>query len=415
MTDTTDDSYRARWQAVMADNYGTPPITLVRGQGTAVWDDRGREYLDLVGGIAVNTLGHAHPEIVAAVTRQVAELGHTSNLVIQPRGLELAEALTRLVMRGRSADEDHAVFFCNSGAEANEAAFKASRLTGRTKVVAALGGFHGRTMGALALTGQPAKADPFRPLPGDVTFVPYGAAAELVAAVDGRTAAVILEPIQGEAGVVPAPPGYLATAQRAAHDHGALFVLDEVQTGIGRTGYWFAHQDPALGTIRPDVVTLAKGLAGGLPLGAAIFLGRSARLFTPGSHGSTFGGNPIVAAAALAVLATIERDDLLGNAQRRGEQLAQGLAGCPGVREVRGSGLLRGVVLTAPVAKVVETTAREQHGLLVNAPAQNVIRLAPPLVLTEQSAKRVIASLSAAIGEAVSQFGSQQEGGSGGA
>ncbi len=414
MTDTHDDSYSRRWRAVMADNYGTPPITLVRGQGVSVWDDVGREYLDLVGGLAVNALGHAHPAVVAAVCHQVSELGHTSNLVIQPRGLELAEALTRLVMRGRSSDEDHAVFFCNSGAEANEAAFKATRLTGRRRVVAARDGFHGRTMGALALTGQPAKADPFRPLPGDVVFVPYGDAAALVAAVDDETAAVILEPIQGEAGVIPAPPGYLATAQRAAGDHGALLVLDEVQTGIGRTGYWFAHQDPTLGTIRPDIITLAKGLGGGLPIGATIFTGRAARLFNPGSHGSTFGGNPISAAAALAVLMTIEGDDLLGNAQRRGRQLARGLGGCPGVRQVRGSGLLLGVVLAAPVAKAVEAIARDECGLLVNAPASDVIRLAPPLVLTQAAAERAVRSLSGAIERAVSQHTAESQGDPGG-
>jgi acetylornithine aminotransferase len=273
-----------RWATSVMPTYGTPPLALVSGSGAVVRDDAGREYVDLVGGLAVNALGHAHPAVVEAVTRQVGTLGHVSNLVAHPTVVALAERLLGLFAReGR-------VFFCNSGAEANEAAFKLSRRTGRSRVVAAEGGFHGRTMGALALTGQPAKRDPFLPLPGDVVHVPYGDSAALAAAVDGATAAVVLEPVQGEAGVRPAPDGYLQAARAACDRHGALLVLDEVQTGVGRTGAWFAHQDEG---VRPDVVTLAKGLGGGLPLGACIAFGEAAELLGPGQHGSTFGGNPV--------------------------------------------------------------------------------------------------------------------------
>ncbi len=385
--------YPLRWQAVMQDNYGTPPITLVRGEGSRVWDDAGRGYLDLLAGIAVNALGHAHPAIVAAVANQVATLGHTSNLAITGPALRLAERLAALVDPAGGAQ----VFLCNSGAEANEAAFKLARLTGRTRMVAAQGGFHGRTMGALALTGQPAKADPFRPLPGEVTFVPYGDAAALAAAVDGATAAVVLEPIQGEAGVVVPPPGYLAEARRITRDAGALLILDEVQTGIGRTGHWLAHHAPAHDGIRPDIVTLAKGLGGGLPIGAMVRLANpGVPGFGPGSHGSTFGGNPISSAAALAVLDTIEGDGLMASVVARGAQFRTGLAGAPGVVEVRGAGLLLGIVLDAPVAKQVEAAARD-GGVLVNAAAPDVIRLAPPLVITSAEVQEGVAALTEAV------------------
>ena len=362
-----------RWQRSMMNNYGTPNIALVRGAGARVWDADGREYLDLVGGIAVNALGHAHPAVVQAVAKQVAELGHTSNLAAHPRTIELAERL--LALAGR----DGRVFFANSGAEANEAAFKISRLTGRVGVVAAEIGFHGRTMGALALTGQPAKQDPFRPLPGEVTFVPFGDADALTYAVDQGTAAIFLEPIQGEGGVIPAPSGYLAHAQDTAATVGALFVLDEVQTGIGRTGRWFAHLGQAL---TPDVITLAKGLGGGLPIGATIAFGASGDLLGPGSHGSTFGGNPVSAAAALAVLDTIERDGLLARVSDLGTSLKRDLATGP-VAEVRGEGLLLGMVLSEPIAPAVEAAARAA-GVLVNAIGSNVVRIAPPLVITDE-------------------------------
>ena len=382
-----------RWQAVMQDNYGTPPIVLVSGKGSWVTDDAGREYLDLLGGIAVNALGHAHPAIVAAVSEQVRTLGHTSNLAITLPALRLCERLAALADPNGGAR----VFLCNSGAEANEAAFKLARLTGRPRMVAAANGFHGRTMGALALTGQPAKADPFRPLPGEVDFVPYGDADALRDAVDERTAAVILEPIQGEAGVVVPPRGYLVAARRIADDVGALLIFDEVQTGIGRTGRWLAHHGGEHHGIRPDIITLAKGLGGGLPIGAMIRLGHpNTPEFTPGSHGSTFGGNPLSAAAAMAVLDTITTENLFNNATERGAQFCEGLASLEGVLEVRGAGLLLGVVLADPIARAVEAAAREA-GVLVNAAAPDVIRLAPPLNITPDEVTHSLQRLALAI------------------
>jgi acetylornithine aminotransferase len=346
-------------------------------------------YLDLLAGIAVNALGHAHPAVVEAVSRQVATLGHTSNLAISPPAVELAERLLGLFGRpGR-------VFFCNSGAEANEAAFKLTRRTGRGRLVAAHGGFHGRTMGALALTGQPAKADPFRPLPGEVAFVPFGDVAALAAAVDQDTAAVVLEPVQGEGGVVPAPDGYLAAAAEIARHRDALLVLDEVQTGVGRTGRWFAHQADG---VEPDVVTVAKGLGGGLPVGACVAFGPAAELLGPGQHGSTFGGNPVACAAALAVLDTIERDGLLGRAEVLGAALSTGVAGLGHrlVDHVRGRGLLLGIVLAEPVARAAEAALRDR-GVLVNAVAADVLRLAPPLVLTDADVEEFLAVLPKAL------------------
>ena len=375
----------SRWAEVMVPSYGEPTLTLVRGDGATVWDDAGNAFVDLVAGIAVNALGHAHPAVVAAVSRQVATLGHTSNLVANEPSLRLAERL--LALTGR----DGRVFFANSGAEANEAAFKMARRTGRPAVVAADGAFHGRTMGALALTGQPAKRAPFEPLPGGVSFVPYGDAAALTAAVDGGTAAVVLEPVLGEGGVVPAPAGYLETAREVTRASGALLVLDEVQTGIGRTGAWFAHQ--AAG-VEPDVLTLAKGLGGGLPVSACLAFGDAAALLQPGQHGTTFGGNPVSCAAALAVLDTIEADGLLQRAESLGKGLSAGITGLghPLVATVRGAGLMLGIVLTAPVAAEVETAARE-HGFLVNAVAPDVVRLVPPLVLTDTQADSFVSAL----------------------
>ena len=374
-----------RWTHVVMGTYATPRLTLVRGDGARVWDEDGNEYVDLVAGIAVNALGHAHPAVVEAVTRQVATLGHTSNLVANLPSVRLAERLLELTGR------DGRVFFANSGAEANEAAFKLARRTGRPAVVAAEGAFHGRTMGALALTGQPGKQAPFEPLPGGVAFVPYGDGPALRSAVGDWTAAVFLEPIQGEAGVIPAPDGYLATARSATTVHGALLVLDEVQTGIGRTGSWFAHQ--AAG-VSPDVITLAKGLGGGLPIGACVAFGEAAELLTAGQHGSTFGGNPVSCAAALAVIDTIEREDLCGRAKTLGERLARTITGLghPLVRGVRGAGLMLGVVLASPVAPAVEASARA-HGFLVNAVAPDVVRLVPPLVLTDTQADAFLTAL----------------------
>jgi acetylornithine/N-succinyldiaminopimelate aminotransferase len=375
----------SRWSDVMVPSYGEPTLTLVRGDGATVWDDAGNSYVDLVAGIAVNALGHAHPAVVAAVTKQIATLGHTSNLVANEPSLRLAERL--LALTGR----DGRVFFANSGAEANEAAFKMARRTGRPTVVAADGAFHGRTMGALALTGQPAKRAPFEPLPGGVSFVPYGDAGALAAAVDGSTAAVVLEPVLGEGGVVPAPAGYLETARELTRASGALLVLDEVQTGIGRTGAWFAHQSAG---VEPDVLTLAKGLGGGLPVSACLAFGDAAALLQPGQHGTTFGGNPVSCAAALAVLDTIEADGLLERAESLGKALSAGISGLghPLVATVRGAGLMLGIVLTAPVAAEVETAAR-QHGFLVNAVAPDVVRLVPPLVLTDTQADSFLTTL----------------------
>ncbi|MEU5915164.1 acetylornithine transaminase [Streptomyces sp. NPDC047141] len=372
----------------MMDNYGTPPLALVRGEGSTVWDEEGRAYTDFTGGIAVNALGHAHPALVSAVQEQAARLGHVSNLFVSEPGVALAERLIELLGRpGR-------VFFANSGAEAAEAAFKIARRTGRPQIVAAQGGFHGRTMGALALTGQPAKQAPFAPLPAEVTHVPYGDTEALRAAVTERTAAVVLEPVQGEAGVVPAPEGYLRAAREITRDAGSLLVLDEVQTGIGRTGHWFAHQ--ADRGVEPDVITLAKGLGGGLPIGATIAFGPAAALLTPGQHGSTFGGNPVACAAGLAVLETIEKEELLAHVTRVGERLRDGVTALrhPLVREVRGAGLLLGVVLAEPVAARVQRAAQDA-GFLVNAAGPDVVRLAPSLTVPEERAEALTRALPA--------------------
>ena len=374
-----------RWQAVMMDNYGTPPIALVSGEGAVVTGADGKTYLDLLAGIAVNVLGHRHPAIREAVSAQLDTLGHVSNLYATEPGIALAERLVgHLGVPAR-------VFFCNSGAEANEAAFKISRLTGRTKIVAAQNAFHGRTMGSLALTGQPAKREPFEPLPGEVSFVPYGDAAALADAVTDETAAVFLEPIMGEGGVVVPPAGYLAAAREITSRHGALLAVDEVQTGIGRTGSFYAHQHDG---ITPDIVTLAKGLAGGLPIGACLAIGPAADLMKPGMHGSTFGGNPVCTAAALAVLRVLTEDRLIEHADALGKTLADGIEslGHPLVDYVRGRGLLRGIVLTAPQGKAVEAAARDA-GFLLNAAAPDVIRLAPPLVITEEQVDGFLAAL----------------------
>lgn len=385
-----------RWRAVMMDNYGTPPLALVRGAGSTVWDEAGRAYADFTAGIAVNTLGHAHPAVVSAVSTQMARLGHVSNLYACEPAIALAERLLRLLgsppgfpgAPGRGGR----VFFANSGAEAVEAAFKVARRTGRTRMVAAQGGFHGRTMGALALTGQPAKREPFLPLPGEVSHVPFGDAEALRAAVTEETAAVVIEPVQGEAGVITPPRGYLRAAREITRATGTLLVLDEVQTGIGRTGHWFAHQ--AEDGVDPDVVTLAKGLGGGLPIGATVAFGPAAELLTPGQHGSTFGGNPVACAAGLAVLETIEREGLLAHVERQGERLRRGIEalGHPRVREVRGAGLLRGIALTEPVAPGVQRTAQDA-GFLVNATGPATVRLAPALNVPEALVDAFVAAL----------------------
>ncbi|MEV5954202.1 acetylornithine transaminase [Streptomyces sp. NPDC051987] len=376
----------SRWQGALMNNYGTPRLPLVRGEGVRVWDTEDRQYYDFVGGIATNALGHAHPAVVEAVTRQIASLGHISNFFMAEPTVALAERLIQLFGReGR-------VFFCNSGAEANEAAFKIGRLTGRTHMVATDGGFHGRTMGALALTGQPAKQDPFRPLPAEVTHVPYGDPQALAAAVTEETALVVVEPIQGENGVVVPPAGYLKAARAITAATGALLVLDEVQTGIGRTGTWFEYQ--AHEGVLPDVVTLAKQLGGGLPLGATVAFGRAAELLQPGHHGTTFGGNPVACAAGLAVLDTIENEGLLENVKRQSERLRDGIEGLGHrlIDYVRGAGLLLGIVLTEPLAAQVQQAAQEA-GFLVNAPAPDVVRLMPPLNLRDAEADALLGAL----------------------
>jgi acetylornithine aminotransferase len=387
--------WRERWQGAFMDNYGTPPIMLVRGSGSRVWDDEGAEYIDLIAGIAVNAIGHAHPRYVEAVSAQLSTLGHTSNLYATEPAIALAERLIRLA----GSPENARVFFCNSGAEANEAAFKIARLTGRSGMVVAAGSFHGRTMGSLALTAQPAKQDPFRPLPGDVSVVPYDDAEALQAAVSEQTSAVFLEPIQGEGGVVVPSDGYLAAARRVCDANGALLVLDEVQTGIGRTGRWFAHQRD---DVVPDIMTLAKGLGGGLPIGAVLASGRSADLLEPGSHGSTFGGNPVVASAALAVLDIIESEGLLARAAMLNARLSEELVAASHglVDHVRGHGLLLGAVIDGDHAKAIERSARAQ-GLLVNAIGSRVVRLAPALTITDADVDEVIVRWDRALGDVV--------------
>lgn len=396
---TATSELRQRWQDVMMGNYGTPPLAVSHGSGVTVTDVDGVEYLDFVGGIAVSSLGHAHPAIVEAVCAQVGRVAHTSNLAMHEPGVALAERLIALAGRpGR-------VFFANSGAEANECALKLARrhgygldpAGGRLEVVAAEHSFHGRTMGALSLTGAPGKKEPFLPLPGPVRFVPYGDLDALSAAVGPATAAVFLETTQGEAGVVPAPPGYLAAARRVCDRAGALLIVDEVQSGIGRTGHWLASQAEG---VQPDVITLAKGLGGGLPIGACVAFGAAAELFDAGQHGTTFGGNPVSCAAALAVLDTISADGLLDSVKRVGAHLAESLLELhdPLVGAVRGSGLWLGVVLNEPRAAAVETAARA-HGLLVNAVQPGVVRLAPPLIVTEAEVDAAVSRLGQALAD----------------
>ena len=394
---SSNEVQRKRWNAVMMDSYGTPALAVTAGRGLRVTDADGREYLDFVGGIAVSALGHGHPAVVEAVTGQVAEFAHTSNLLMHQPGLELAEKLQTLLEQPSAR-----VFFANDGTEANECALKMSRLHGRKLdptggrlgVVSTNNSFHGRTLGSLSITGNPAKRQPFEPLPGPVTFVDYGDVDALRAAVDHTVAAVFLEPTQGEGGILPAPQGYLAAARQICDETGALLIVDEVQSGIGRTGHWFASL--AAGVV-PDILTLAKGLGGGMPIGACIGIGDAAGLLTPGSHGSTFGGNPVSCAAALAVLRTIESDDLLGNVTTTGDALGTGLRALdsPLIDHVRGGGLWWGIVLTGETAGAIEQAAQAQ-GLLVNAVKPNVIRLAPALVVSPAEVTEALAGLQAA-------------------
>jgi acetylornithine/N-succinyldiaminopimelate aminotransferase len=382
---TATEAWLGRYGNALMATYGRPQLVLVRGEGCHVWDADGRRYLDLLGGLAVNALGHAHPALLEAVTRQLSTLGHVSNFFATPPQVALAERLLEL------AGTPGRVFLTNSGSEAVETAFKIARRTGRPKIVAAEGGFHGRTMGALALAGKSAIRAPFAPLPDGVVHVPYGDADALVGAVDAQTAAVFLEPVQGEAGVRVPPEGYLRMARQVTRRRGALLVVDEVQTGIGRTGEWFAFQREG---VAPDVVTVAKGLGGGLPIGACLAFGDAAGLLGPGSHGSTFGGNPVAAAAALAVMDTIERDGLLVNARYVGDRLRAtvGQVGHPLISGTRGRGLLVAVELSEPVAPYVAAAALEA-GFILNAVAPDAIRLAPPLILTADEADSFVAAL----------------------
>ncbi len=382
---TEPNSWQERYHSSLMNTFGTPKLLLARGEGAHVWDADGKEYVDLLAGIAVNSLGHGHPAIFEAVTTQLQTLGHVSNFFASEPQVNLAERLLALLRApGR-------VFFSNSGTEANEAAFKVTRRTGRTHIVAAEGGFHGRTMGALALTSKAAYREPFEPLPGDVTFVPYGDTAALAAAVTDDTAAVLLEPIQGEAGVIVAPDGYLSAAREIATSHGALLWLDEVQTGIGRTGAWFAHQLPSGDGITPDIVTLAKGLGGGIPIGATIATGAAADLLQPGNHGTTFGGNPVACAAALAVLDTIVGEHLLDRVAALGKHLRDGLGEDPRVVSTRGEGLLVGLDLVSDSSAEVAAAAL-QAGFIVNNPTPRSLRLAPPLVLSDADADAFLAA-----------------------
>ena len=363
------------WQENLQNNYGTPSITLTHGKGASVWDVEGKEYLDFLGGIATNILGHAHPKVVSAITQQANELGHVSNLYSHPRSIELAEKLKDLT--GQSSAR---VFFCNSGAEANEAALKLSRLTGRSKLVSTIGSFHGRTIGALSLTGQSSKQKPFKPLLKKIKFIPFNDIRAAKKAINKKVAMVIVEPIQGENGVVVPDFGYLKALRDLTTKHGTLLVLDCVQTGMGRTGEWFGYESEG---IVPDVITLAKGLGGGLPLGAMIAIGESAQLFQPGSHGSTFGGNPIACASALAAISVLEKENLLARNKALELTLKLELSKSPLVESVRGAGLLLGIVLKLEIAKkfVLDLQAA---GVLVNATSDSVIRIAPPLVVTDK-------------------------------
>jgi acetylornithine/N-succinyldiaminopimelate aminotransferase len=393
---TTSSAVLDTYVDSVMNTFGTPKRVFVRGEGCFLWDADGRRYLDLLSGIAVNALGHAHPTVISAITGQIATLGHVSNFFATPAQVALASRLTAL-----TGTEDAKVFFTNSGTEANEAAFKITRMTGRTKIISTEGAFHGRSMGSLAITHNPKYREPFVPLPGEVIFVPYGDPNALAAAADDDLAAIVLEPIQGESGIVVPPPDYLIRAREVCDQHGALLWIDEVQTGMGRTGSWLVHVAEG---VRADIVTLAKGLGNGFPIGACLAAGPAARLLGPGSHGSTFGGNPVAAIAGLAVIAVIERDGLLDNATAMGEHLATAVTGLghPLITGVRGRGLLRGITLAAPIAAAVADAALSA-GFVINAPCPDVLRLAPPLVITADLLDSFVAALPGLINEVEEQ------------
>lgn len=374
-------SVEAKWEAVFQKTYGTPKLNIVSGSGCYVTADTKKRYLDFIGGIATNILGHSHPAIVKAVRKQIGTVAHVSNLFANPVSLQLAEKLIEMV-----GVEDAKVFFCNSGAEANEAALKLSRKTGRKRVVSTVGGFHGRTMGALSMTGQPAKRDLFAPIIEKIKYVPFGEVSAMEKAVNKKTAMVIVEPIQGENGVITPPAGYLRALREICDENGALLVIDAVQTGMGRTGFWFGYEHEE---ITPDVITLAKGLGGGLPLGAMIAIGPAAHLFKPGEHGSTFGGNPVSCAAGLAAINEIEKKSLNESALLLGEYLKDELLKIDGIVEVRGRGLLLGIVLKQTWAKEISNFLMAK-GVLVNAPNENTIRIAPPLIVSKKECEKFV-------------------------
>ena len=373
------------WNDVMQGNYGIPTITLKSGKGLVVTDTSGKRYLDFLGGIATNVLGHAHPVIVRAVSKQIATLGHVSNFYSHPSGIALAAKLQEL-----TGDNTARVFFCNSGAEANEAALKLSRKTGRSKIVATTGSFHGRTMGALSLTGQSSKRNPFKPLLKGVKHVAFGNIVQMRKAVSKKTAMVIVEPIMGEAGVIVPAFGYLKELRDICNQHGVLLVFDCVQTGVGRTGTWFGYEEEK---IRPDVITLAKGLGGGLPLGAMITLGSNSPKFAPGDHGTTFGGNPVAAAAGLAAIEFISKNRLMLAAKSFEKRLKIKLGAIRGVTEVRGRGLLIGIGLDGGYAKALAAKLSDR-GILVNAPNEDTIRIAPALTVSKVQIDKFISVFS---------------------
>lgn len=381
----------ATWDDVMMTNYGTPSRTFVSAKGCIIKDDQGRSYLDFLAGIATNVLGHGHPSVIKAVTKQISTLSHVSNFFAHPQGLLLASRLQKM-----TGDSSARVFFCNSGAEANEAALKISRRTGRSRIVAAQGSFHGRTMGALSMTGQPSKREPFAPLLKGITHVPFGDLSAMSRAVSKKTAMVIIEPIMGEAGVITPEDGYLSGVREICDRVGALLVFDCVQTGIGRTGQWFGFEHEK---VQPDVITVAKGLGGGLPLGATIAYGRAAHLLQPGDHGTTFGGNPIACAAANAVLDVIDNKKLMQSAKIFEKKIKKSLRNSPGISEVRGRGLLLGIELTSPNAKKIAAVMLEA-GVIVNAANEQTIRIAPPLIVTSPQIDKFLVTLKKILKEA---------------
>ena len=374
-------SVEQRWESVFQRSYGSPKLNIIKGKGAYLIDENGKRYLDFIGGIATNVLGHTHPVFVKAIKEQSNQVAHVSNLYANPTSLNLAEKLIQL-----TDVPDARVFFCNSGTEANEAAIKLSRKTGRTRIVSTIGAFHGRTIGALSITGQTEKRKPFLPLLDKVKYVPFGDIEAMRKTITKKTAMVIVEPIQGENGVIVPPAGYLKAIRQICDSTGALFVIDAIQTGMGRTGFWFGYEHEE---ITPDVITLAKGLGGGLPLGAMIAISSAAELFKPGEHGSTFGGNPISCAAGLAAINEIEKRSLNEKALELGEFLKSELLNIEGVSEVRGRGLLLGIGLEKPWAKEFANYLLAK-GVLVNSPNENTIRIAPPLIITKKEASKFV-------------------------